>query len=54
MPFKKMIELENVILQDDMNKSIAALPAGTEYEVPNIREMSMETHFEWEPDTEKP
>lgn len=54
MPFKKMIELENVILQDDMNKSIAALPAGTEYEVPNIREMSMETHFEWEPDTKKP
>jgi hypothetical protein len=36
-----------------MNKAIAALPAGVEYEVPNIREMSLETTFEWQPDTKK-
>ena len=54
LPFKKLIEFENVILQDEMNKSIAALPAGVEYEVPNIREMSLETSFEWQSDSKKP
>ncbi|WP_353151003.1 GLPGLI family protein [Chryseobacterium sp.] len=54
MPFKKSVELENEVLQDDMNKSIAALPAGVEYEVPNIREMSLERSFEWQADTKKP
>lgn len=53
LPFKKLVELENQVLQEDMNKAIAALPAGVEYEVPNIREMSLETTFEWQPDTKK-
>ncbi|MCY1661025.1 GLPGLI family protein [Chryseobacterium sp. SL1] len=54
MPFKKLVQLENEVLQEDMNKSIAALPAGVEYEVPNIREMSLERSFEWQTDTKKP
>lgn len=54
MPFKQLIELENEVLQNDMNKSIAALPPGVEYEVPNIREVSLERSFEWQADTKKP
>lgn len=54
MPFKQLIELENEVFQDDMNKSIAALPPGTEYEVPDIREMALERSFEWQKDSKKP
>ena len=54
MPFKELIQLENEVLQEDMNKSIAALPPGVKYEVPNIREMSLEISFEWQEDTKKP
>ena len=54
MPFKKLIELENEVLQEDMNKAIAALPPGVQYEVPNIREMSLERSFEWQTEPKKP
>jgi len=54
MPFKRLVELENEVLQDDMNKSIAALPPGVKYEVPNIREVSLERSFEWQVDSKKP
>ncbi len=54
MPFKQLIQLENEVLQDNMNKSIAALPPGIEYEVPNIREVSLERSFEWQEEPKKP
>nr|MDT0525795.1 hypothetical protein [Streptomyces sp. DSM 41633] len=54
IPFRELIKLENEVLQDHMNQAIAALPKGTEYEVPNIREMSLERSFEWETDSVKP
>ncbi|UOE39382.1 GLPGLI family protein [Chryseobacterium oryzae] len=47
IPFKKMVELENEVLQEHMNESIAALPKGVKYAVPNIREMMLEKSFEW-------
>lgn len=54
MPFKKLIDFENEVLQEDMNKAIAALPPGVQYEVPNIREMSLERNFEWQTESKKP
>jgi len=54
IPFKKLTELENEVLQENMNQAIAALPKGAQYEVPNIREMSLERSFEWKSEPVKP
>lgn len=48
IPFRKLVDLENEVLQEHMNQSIAALPKGAEYQVPNIRDMSLEKSFEWQ------
>ena len=54
MPYQEFIIIENRILKDNMSEKVANLPKGTDYRLPELRQLQMEKSFEWETQPAKP
>lgn len=48
VPYRRVIEEENRYLIEKLNQQVAALPAGTAYQLPDSRAFTAEKSFEWE------